>query len=226
MPVMSRHGFFMAMSPVRWPDDTFFTGPDDMSSTNPSVDGYIRKHKQWQDILAALRAIMLDCHLVEEIKWRSPAYTFQGANLTLMGTAKDYVSLAFLKGVLLKDELKILQAPGENSRIARMIKFTDVAQVHKLQKTIRQYVLEAIELEKAGVKVDLEKGRELPIPEELQQAFDADSEFESAFYALTPGRQRSWIIHINGAKQSATRVSRIEKARPKIFDGLGMNERP
>jgi len=195
-----------------------------MATKNPSVDGYIRKNKAWQAELEALRAILLEAGLTEDIKWRAPCYTHNGANLVIIGAEKDNVVLSFLKGVLLKDEHHILQCPGENSRIAKKVDYRSMDDIQRQADIIRAYVREAIALEDAGVKVDLTQDRELPIPEELQAIFDQDSAFEEAFFALTPGRQRGWLIHFNSAKQSKTRTTRIEKARPRIHQGLGWND--
>lgn len=194
-----------------------------MSKTNPSVDGYIRKNKKWQDELTQLRAIVLECDLTEEIKWRSPCYTFQSNNVVLLGAFNDYCTISFPKGALLKDAKGILEKPGENTQAARVVRFTDVAQIAKVESTLKKFIIEAIEIEKAGRKVEFKKSAE-PTPDELQAKFDEDPEFKKAFEALTPGRQRAYILHFAGAKQSKTRAARIEKYMPLIFDGKGIND--
>lgn len=175
--------------------------------------------------LKALRAILLRTELTEELKWSQPCYTYDGANVLLLTTFKDRCVLSFLKGSLMKDPAEILEKPGEHSRAGRFIRFTSLARVEELESVIFDYVTEAIEIEKAGLKVDFEKGRDIDYPEELQEMFDEDPPFEDAFDALTPGRRRGYLIHFTGAKQSKTRSSRIEKSKPKIFEGKGFHDR-
>jgi len=193
-----------------------------MSQTNRSVDGFIRKHSEWTPVLEALRAVLLDTPLIEDIKWRTPCYTFEEHNVVLMGVMKESCTLSFMKGALLKDPKHILLKPGENTQAARMIRFTDVKSVTTLAATIKTYIDEAIALEKAGAKVAFKSIEEHPIPAELQERLDADPALKKAFHALTPGRQRGYLIHFSGAKQSATRFARIDKCRPMIMAGKGM----
>ena len=188
------------------------------------VGVFIEKAELWQPELAALRAILLDTELVEAFKWRQPVYTFDGHNVAILWAFKDNCGLGFFKGALLKDTKGLLVAPGENSRAARKLPFRSLDEVRAGEKTIRAYVTEAIEIERRGLKVDM-PADDLDPPEELIATLEADSDFAAAFEALTPGRRRSWILHFGQAKQAATRVSRIEKAAPKIREGKGWNER-
>ena len=194
-----------------------------MTTTNPKVDGYIRKHKQWQAVLSKLRAVALDCPLTEDIKWRVPCYTFGGANVVIVNALKDYCALSFFKGALLKDAKGLLDAPGPNTQSGRLIRFTDAQEVERLAPMLKAYIHEAIAAEKAGLKVEFKKEPE-PMPEELQQKLNEDAQFKAAFEALTPGRQRGYILHFSGAKQSKTRASRIEKCRDQILAGKGMHD--
>lgn len=171
-----------------------------------------------------LRAILLDCQLHEELKWRSPCYTFQGSNVAMLGGFKEYCALSFIKGVLLQDANDLLVAPGENSQSVRLVKITSVEQIEKLESVLKSYIYEAIEVEKAGLKVDLKKSTEFEIPEELQTKFDEQPDFKNAFYALTTGRQRGYVLNFSAPKQSGTRTTRIEKNIPRIVDGFGIHD--
>ena len=182
------------------------------------------KVHKWDKELARLRSILLACGLTEEIKWSQPCYTYGGNNILLMTAFKDYCCLAFFKGVLLKDSTKLLTAPGENSQAVRQLRFTDVKDIIRLETTIKAYIFEAIEVEKTGLKVNLKKEQD-PMPEELQQKLDGDPALKTAFEALTPGRQRGYILHFSQPKQSATRILRIEKNIPKIMAGKGFYDR-
>jgi uncharacterized protein YdeI (YjbR/CyaY-like superfamily) len=195
-----------------------------MSKMNPSVDGYIRKEKAWQDELRKLRAIILDSELTEEVKWRVPCYTFQGTNVLFIGRLKEWCALSFVKGVLLKDPAKILIQQTENSQSVRVIRFTSVQEITKLESTLRAYINEAVELEKSGAKVKLKKITEHKVPEELQAKMDEDPALKDAFRALTPGRQRAYMLYIAGAKQAKTREARVEKYVQQILDGKGMDD--
>lgn len=188
---------------------------------NPEVDDYLSKVDKWQDELKQLRAILLDCMLTEELKWGSPCYTFQGSNVSIIGGLKDHCVLSFFKGALLNDPEGILEKPGDNTRSARVIPFTNVRQIIKMEPILKAYIHEAIEVEKAGLKVDFKKE---PVPEELQQKMNEHPAFKAAFNALTPGRQRAYILYFSAPKQSKTRVSRIEKYMQRILDGKGMND--
>ncbi|MCX8056505.1 MAG: DUF1801 domain-containing protein, partial [Ignavibacteria bacterium] len=204
------------------------------SEANPKVDFYLQtgcgrceywntpncKVNSWRDILIELRKIILTTELKEELKWGQPCYTINGKNVLLMAAFRDYVALSFFKGTLLKDKNKILVAPGENSQSVRQIRFTKIDEVKNHKKIILDYIKEAIENEKKGLKVT--KATNTPIPIELKQKFEQDKEFEKAFYSLTPGRQRAYLIYFNQPKNSSTKLSRIEKSIPKIFQGKGL----
>ena len=197
-----------------------------MSSPNPTVDSWFAKAGPWQAETAKLRALLLDCGLVEELKWGKPTYTSgAGANVVLIMPLKDTCALLFTKGALLKDPKGILVRPGENSQSARQMRFTSVAEIAKLEKTLKSYVKQALEVEEAGLKVAFKKSTDLVYPKEFQDKLDRDAALREAFHKLTPGRQRQYHIHFTGAKQAATRESRVEKAIPLILDGMGLNDR-
>lgn len=181
------------------------------------------KVHKWPQELKLLRNIALNCNLTEESKWEVPCYTYKGANIAIVSAFKDYAALSFFKGVLLQDEHKLLDKPGENSQSTRLFKFTSPRQITDIEDIIKAYIFEAIEAEEAGLKIKFKKNPE-PMPEELQNKLDDDPNFRSAFDALTPGRQRSYILHIGQAKQAKTRESRVEKCMPKVFTGKGFNE--
>ncbi|WP_343225671.1 YdeI/OmpD-associated family protein [Oricola nitratireducens] len=191
---------------------------------NAKVEIFYARDGRWRDELAALRTILLACPLTEDFKWRSPVYTAHGGNVATVWGLKDNAALSFFKGVLLRDPEGILLAPGENSRSVRMVKFTGLAEIAAMEAVLKDYIREAVENEKAGRKVDFPKD-DLDYPEELVDRLDGDPDFRTAFEALTPGRQRGWVLHFSGAKQSATRASRIEKAAPRILAGRGMHDR-
>jgi uncharacterized protein YdeI (YjbR/CyaY-like superfamily) len=195
-----------------------------MSKKNPSVDGYLRKNKKWQKELEALRTIALDTPLTEEVKWRVPCYTFEGKNIAFLGAFKESCAFSFVKGALLKDARGILQLPGENTQSARVIRFTDLEQIVKIGPILKAYVDEAIKIEKAGLKVKFKTPAEFKLPEELQNKFKQRPDLKTAFAALTPGRQRGYVLHFSGAKQSKTREARIEKCVPRILDGKGLDD--
>lgn len=195
-----------------------------MANTNSQVDGYVRKVKQWEPVLQKLRQIALDSPLVEDVKWRAPCYTLDGRNIVLIGRFKEYCVIHFVKGSLLKDPKKILVKPGENSQVSRIVRFTNVEDVERMRPVLKAYVQEAIDVEKSGKKVTLKKIEEYPVPEELKQRFDSDAKLEKAFRSLTPGRQRMYLFHISSAKQSTTRVSRMEKCIPRILAGKGLDD--
>ena len=192
---------------------------------NQKVNWFFDKDTKWQKEYKTLRAIIVDCGLTEELKWGCPCYTFKGNNIVLIHGFKDYCALLFHKGVLLNDTDKLLIQQTENVQSARQIRFTNMDEINELEQTIRTYVFEAVEVEKAGLEVKMKKTSEYEKPEELEQAFNEDPNFKTAFDSLTPGRQRGDFLHFSEAKQSKTRTSRIEKAKPKIFDGKGYNER-
>lgn len=189
------------------------------------VDRYIEKIKNWKEESILLREICLECGLDEDFKWMHPCYTFQGKNIVLIHGFKEYCALLFHKGALLNDTENILVQQTENVQSARQMRFTNKEQIIDTKAIIKTYIFEAIEVEKAGLEVKMKKTSEYKMPEELEQEFENDSEFKTAFYSLTPGRQRGYLLYFSEAKQSKTRSSRIEKAKPKIFDGKGHNER-
>lgn len=182
------------------------------------------KVRTWSKEVHALRSIALASGLKEEMKWGSPCYTLNGKNVVMLAVFNDFASLSFFKGSLLKDGEKVLTAPGKNSQTWSQWRFTSITDIANNETQLQAYIQEAIEIEKSGLKVET-KREEDPIPEELETAFANDPELESAFKSLTPGRQRGYLIFFNGAKQSATRTSRIEKHKQRILQGLGMHDR-
>ncbi|MCO6178256.1 YdeI family protein [Ciceribacter sp. RN22] len=195
-----------------------------MSDERQKLNTFFSEAKVWSEELRALRAILLDCGLTEEFKWRGPCYTYDGGNVAVIWGFKENAALGFFRGVLLKDPEGLLVAPGDNSRAVRMFKFTGLDQITAIETTIRTYVREAIELEKAGAKVDLPKD-DIVYPEELVAALEEDPNLQEAFEALTPGRKRGYALHFAQPKQSATRRSRIEKSRDRILAGKRLQER-
>jgi len=177
----------------------------------------------WNNELVLLRTIILDCGLTEEVKWSMPCYTYNNKNVLMLVAFKSYCAISFLKGALLNDSKNILDKPGENSQHGRLIKFTKDSDLAAMEQTIKQYIKQAIEIEKAGLKVETITNPE-PITEEFAQAMKENSELKRAFFGLTPGRQRSWILHFSSAKQTQTRLSRIEKCTPKILQGKGFHD--
>ena len=197
-----------------------------MSAPNPQLDPWFAKARTWRDEVVRLRSILLACGLTEQLKWGKPTYTDDaGANIVLIMPLKETCALLFTKGALLKDPKGILVQPGENSQSARQMRFTSVAQIGKLEKTLKSYVEQAVDVEKAGLKVEFKKSTDLVYPKEFQDKLDRNSALREAFHKLTPGRQRQYHIYFTGAKQSATRESRVEKAMPLILDGMGLNDR-
>ncbi|MGO9778044.1 MAG: YdeI/OmpD-associated family protein [Terracidiphilus sp.] len=190
---------------------------------NPKVDEHLSKTKKWREESEELRRIILNCQLTEELKWGQPCYTFQNKNVVLIGKFKEYCSLLFFKGALLKDDHGILKRPGEHTQAGRLIRLTSVQEIIEMEAILKAYIHKAIEVEKSGLKVILKKHSEYKIPEELQNKLDENPAFKTAFYALTPGRQKAYILYFSAPKQSITRVSRIEKNMQKILDGEGLN---
>ena len=190
---------------------------------NPKVDAFLRKAKKWKEESEKLRMILLDCPLQEELKWGEPCYTFQGKNVVLIGGFKDYCTLLFFKGALLTDSRSILVAPG-TLQAGRQIRFTRLREIVAIETIIKTYVYEAIEVEKAGLKVKLKEHSEYTIPEELQKKLDKIPKLKTAFEALTPGRQRAYMFHISAPKQPKTRESRVDKCMQRILDGKGLND--
>ena len=191
---------------------------------NSDVDEYLNNVGRWQNELRLLRRLLLDCGLNEEFKWKQPCYTFKDNNVAIISDFKAYCSIGFFKGSLLKDGQGVLISPGENSQSSRQLRFTSTQQIVDQESIIKAYIFEAIEVEKAGLKVSFKKSSEYDIPEELQLVLDQDAEFRTAFEALTPGRQRGYLLHFAGAKQSETRLSRIEKYRARIMAGKGLQD--
>lgn len=192
---------------------------------NPKVDAFLSKAERWQAELSALRTILLDCGLTEELKWGAPCYTFQGHNIVVMGELKDCCVIGFFKGALLSDTDGILAKPGENTQAARSVRFTGVREIVRMAPVLKAYVHEAIEVEKAGLKVAFKETTEFPVPEELQRKLDTIPALKKAFAALTPGRQRGYLLHFAAPKQAKTREARVEKCIPQILDGKGLNDR-
>lgn len=195
-----------------------------MNKMNPKVDGYIRKNKKWQAEFQALRQIVLDSPLTEEVKWRVPCYTFENKNVAFIGAFKESCVLSFVKGVLLNDAKGILIQQTENSQSVRIIRFSNVREITKLKPVLKSYILQAVQVEKAGLKVKLKRITEHKIPQELQSKLDELPALKTAFTALTPGRQRAYLLYFSSAKQSKTRTSRIEKCLPQILNGRGLND--
>jgi len=191
--------------------------------TNPRVDGFLKKAKQWREELARLRSILLDCQLTEDLKWGKPCYAFQENNVVIIQPFKEQCAVMFFKGALLKDTHGVLVKPGEHSQAGRQIRFTTVQEIAEKEPILRAYVHQAIEVEKAGLEVNFKRNLE-PVPEELQNKFDKDPAVKAAFNALTPGRQRAYILYFSGAKQSKTREARIEKCLPQILKGKGLDD--
>ena len=195
-----------------------------MTKMNPTVDGYLRKAKKWQAEFEKLRTIVLDCGLTEDLKWGNPCYTFQQANIVLIHGFKEYCALLFFKGALLKDPKGILVQQTENVQATRQIRFTSAQEIVKLKTILKAYIREAIEVEKSGAKVTFKKTTEFKMPEEFQNKLAKTPGLKSAFDALTPGRQRAYLLYFSAAKQSKTRESRVEKCVQQILNGEGLND--
>ncbi|MGE7943081.1 YdeI/OmpD-associated family protein [Lysinibacillus xylanilyticus] len=191
---------------------------------NPKVDEFLNKAKKWQEEYSVLRNIVLDSELTEDFKWMHPCYTLENKNIVLIHGFKEYCALLFHKGALLKDTHGILIQQTENVQAARQIRFTNVQEIVAMETIIKDYINEAIEVEKAGLEVPMKEHKEYIIPEELQHKFNEIPALKTAFEALTPGRQRAYILYFSQPKQSKTRVSRIEKYTQQILDGKGLND--
>lgn len=191
---------------------------------NIEVDQFIDRETRWKKEMSLLRSILLTTTLEEEIKWRQPCYSYKNGNVAILGSFKNYCALSFFKGALLQDEHNILVKAGENTQAARVLKFTNCEQINNLSNVLREYLFEAIEVEKAGLKVETKSNERTTIIPELQEVFDRTPSFETAFKQLTPGRQRAYIMFFDGAKQQKTKISRIEKYIPRILDGKGIND--
>lgn len=190
---------------------------------NKKVDAFISKLKTWKAEMEALRAILHEFPLTEELKWGKPCYAFENSNIIIVQGFKEYCGLLFFKGALLKDAKGLLVKPGENTQGGRLIKFKTVQEITKLKAPIKSYIKEAIEVEKLGLKIE-PKEKELVLPDELLAIFKKNAPFKKAFNALTPGRQRAYNMFFTAAKQSATREARIEKYKKQILDGKGIND--
>lgn len=191
---------------------------------NPKVDWFFDKETKWKKEYQELRRIVLDCALEEELKWGVPCYTFRKSNILLLHGFKRYCALLFHKGVLLKDPDNMLIQQTENVQSARQLRFTNWQEIIDLKPTIKAYIFEAIEVEKLGLEVKMKKTSEFKIPDEFKKALNDNPNLKAAFSALTPGRQRGYLLHFSQAKQSKTRASRIEKLIPKILSGKGLND--
>lgn len=210
-----------------------------MNKMNPGVDLYFSegcgrcplggtpdcKVHTWTEEMKHLRPILLESGLTEEVKWKVPCYTFENNNVVTMSALKDYCGVSFFKGALLKDPHGVLEKPGENTQAGRLIRITSVEQAQEIAPILKAYIEEAIEVEKAGLEVEFKKTSEFDVAEELQVKLDEDPDFKAAFEALTPGRQRGYLLYFSGAKQSKTRASRVEKYMQQIFDGKGLHDR-
>ena len=191
---------------------------------NPKVDFYFDKDKNWQQELGQLRAIVLNCGLKEELKWGCPCYTFNKSNIVLIHVFKEYCALLFFKGVLLKDPKKILIQQTENVQAARQVRFTNIQEIIEKEAILKAYVFEAIEVEKAGLKVNFKKTEEFTTPAEFQKTLDENPDLKTAFDKLTSGRQKAYLLHFSQPKQPKTREARVEKCLQQILDGKGLND--
>lgn len=195
-----------------------------MNNTNPKVDFYFNKAEKWQQEVAQLRTLILDCGLTEELKWGVPCYTFEARNIVLIHDFKEYCALLFFKGALLKDPDGILIQQTENVQAARQVRFTNLREITNRKAVLKTYIFEAIEVEKAGLKVPLKKTAQFSMPEEFQNTLKKNPSLKKAFEALTPGRQRAYLLYFAAPKQAKTRLSRIEKYTPQILAGNGLND--
>ena len=192
---------------------------------NPKVDMFLSKAKKWQEEFEKLRMIILDCGLTEELKWGVPCYTFQKRNIVLIHGFKEYCALLFFKGALLHDDHRILIRQTENVQAGRQVRFTNKREIVAMEAILKDYIYEAIEVEKAGLKVNFKKNADLIIPKEFQHLLDENPAMKTAFEALTPGRQRAYNLYFSEPKQSKTRESRVEKYMQQILNGKGLNDR-
>ena len=195
-----------------------------MNTRNPKVNSVLRQTTEWHEEFETLRSIVLECQLTEELKWYQPCYTFQNRNVVLIHGFKEYCALLFFKGALLKDPKRILIQQTENVQAARQVRFTSVRAIVKMKPILKAYIQEAIEVEKAGLKVKLKKTSDFKIPEEFQSKLDEIPALQTAFRALTPGRQRGYLFYFAQPKQSKTRAARVERCMQQIFNGKGIND--
>lgn len=191
---------------------------------NPKVNFFFENAGQWQEEFEKLRAIALSTELVEDLKWGCPCYTYEGKNIFLIHGFKEYCALLFFKGALMKDPDNILIQQSKNVQAARQIRFTELAQINDLEEVLRSYMFQAVEIEESGAKVEMKKTKEFEMAEEFQEKLDQNPALQEAFKALTPGRQRAYLLHFSSAKQSKTREARIEKCIPQIMEGIGLND--
>lgn len=194
------------------------------SKTHPAVDRYFDKAEKWKKEQEALRAIALSTGLDEVLKWGNPCYALDGKNVVLIHAFKEYCAYLFFKGALMKDPKTIIIQQTRNVQAARQVRFTSLKAITGLKAVLKAYIQQAIELERSGAKVEFRKTGDFPMPEEFRKALDRDRALKAAFQALTPGRQRAYLLHIGSARQSRTREARIEKCAPLILDGLGLND--
>lgn len=194
------------------------------SKKNALVDAFLEENQLWSEEHKKLRECCLECDMTEEFKWGQPCYSYHNKNVVIIGGFKAYVVLSFFKGALLSDKAGLLMQQTVNIQAGRQLRFTSVDEIEEKKMLIKMYIEEAIQIEEAGLQVVPEKKPEMQIPEELQSIFNENPAFYDAFYALTPGRQRGYLFHFNGAKQSKTRTARIEKYMPKIFEGYGIDD--
>jgi uncharacterized protein YdeI (YjbR/CyaY-like superfamily) len=192
--------------------------------TNPKVDWFFDKKGKWQEVCQELRNLVLDCGLTEELKWGCPCYLIQKSNIVLVHVFKDYCALLFMQGALLTDQKKILVQQTKNVQSARQIRFTEIDDILKNKSTIKAYIKEAIKNDKAGLKLELKVTTEFEMPSEFQTALNEMTELKTAFYKLTPGRQRGYLLYFSSAKQSKTRTERVEKCIPNILDNKGLDD--
>jgi len=195
-----------------------------MNKFNPNVEFYFTKAKKWKEAVVQLRMIILECGLTEELKWGCPCYMYEKSNIVLIHDFKEYCAVLFFKGALLKDAKGILVQQTKNVQSARQVRFTSVEEVLKLENTLKAYIKEAIKAEKAGLKVAFKAPSEFEMAEEFKIKLDKNASLNKAFYALTPGRQRAYLLHFSAPKQSATRASRVEKCMPNLLEGKGLND--
>ena len=195
-----------------------------MNGMNPKVDFYFSKSQKWHEELEKLRTIILSCQLTEELKWGVPCYTFQKSNIVLLHVFKEYCAILFVKGALLHDAHGILIQQTENVQAGRQVRFTNVQEIIEMESILKAYIVEAIEVEKAGLKVNFKKPTESIIPEEFQNKLNEIPALKTAFAALTPGRQRAYLLYFSAPKQSKTRESRVEKCMQQILNGKGLSD--
>ncbi|AEA45723.1 YdeI/OmpD-associated family protein [Fluviicola taffensis] len=191
---------------------------------NPKVDWFFEKEEKWKEEVTELRKIVLECHLTEDLKWGCPCYTYEDKNILLIHVFKEYCAFLLFKGALMKDPKGILIQQTENVQAARQIRFTSLKEIKKLSSDLKKYIFHAIEVEESGVKVPLKKTKEFPVTVELEVKFNELPDLKKAFEALTPGRQRAYLLHLSQPKQAKTREIRIEKCIPYILNGKGLND--